>query len=78
MSVIAPVKPYFKYAMDLQQSMPVVAYYCKLYGVTKGMDILRKVGSENKEVKDFLMKELADLERMKGGLEGTTKDDQKV
>mmetsp|Transcript_14949 Transcript_14949/g.10850 ORF Transcript_14949/g.10850 Transcript_14949/m.10850 type:complete len:159 (-) Transcript_14949:494-970(-) len=58
--------------------MPIVAYYCKLVGVTKGLSILRGLGSENKEVKDFLMKELQDLERMKVALEGTTKEDQHV
>jgi hypothetical protein len=42
MSILAPVKAYFKYSMDLRQSFPVVAYYCKLYGVTKGFDVMKQ------------------------------------
>ena len=75
MSLLAPVKPYFKYAMDLSKSVPIVAYYCKLYAVTKGLDLMKKAGGDNKEVKAYLMTELQDLERMKQALEGTTKED---
>ncbi len=41
MSAIAPIKPYFKYSMDLSKFAPEVAYYCKFYGVTKGMDLMK-------------------------------------
>lgn len=33
MSLIAPVKPYFKYSMDMRASLPVISYYCKLFAV---------------------------------------------
>lgn len=41
MSLIAPVKPYFKYSMDMKMALPVVAYYCQLYGVQKGLEIVK-------------------------------------
>jgi len=28
MSMLAAVKPFFKYSMDMRTSMPIVAYYC--------------------------------------------------
>lgn len=46
MSVLGPVKPYFKYAMDLQKISPEVAYYCKFYGVNKGLELMRKAGGD--------------------------------
>jgi len=58
--------------------VPVVAYYCKLYGVNKGLELMRAAGGEHKEVKNYLMTELADLEKLKAALEGSTKDDQKI
>ena len=78
MSIIASVKPYFKYSMDLSKTLPMVAYYCKLYGVTKGMDLWKQSGGTNKEVKEFLFSELSDLEKMRAALEGTSKEDQKI
>ena len=42
MSVIAPVKPYFKYSMDLRAHVPVVAYYSKLYAVQKGFELMKQ------------------------------------
>ena len=41
MSIIAPVKPYFKYSMELKQPVPVLAYFCKLYGVQKGFELMK-------------------------------------
>jgi len=41
MSILAPAKAYFKYSMELKQVLPVIAYYCKLYGVTKGFDLMK-------------------------------------
>ena len=60
MSILAPIKAYFKYSMELKQHLPVIAYYCKLYAVQKGFD---------------LMNELKDLETMKAALGQTTKED---
>lgn len=59
MSAIAPIKPYFKYSMDLIQIAPVVSYYCKLYGVNKGFELMKATpGAQTPEVKNFLMGEL--------------------
>jgi vacuolar protein sorting-associated protein VTA1 len=77
MSIIAPVKPYFKYSMDLKDAVPVVAYYCKLYAVNRGLDLLRAAPGDTKEVKTFLISELQDLEVMKAKLGATTKDDHR-
>jgi len=75
MSLIAPIKPYFKYSMDLAKSVPVVAYYCKFYAVNKGLELLKNAQGDTKEAKTFLIGELKDLEQMKAALEGTTKED---
>lgn len=42
MSVLAAVKPYFKYSMDLKAHVPVMAYYCKLYAVQKGFELMKQ------------------------------------
>lgn len=76
MSVVAPVKPYLKYAMEMRQHVPIMAYYCKLYAVTKGMELIKSdtSGGDSSKAKAFLMGELADLEQMKALMpEGTTK-----
>lgn len=67
MSILGPVKSYFKYSMELRDLMPVVAYYCKLYAVNKGFELMKaNAGSPNvNEVKSYLMNELQDLEKMK-------------
>lgn len=77
MSILAPVKVYFKHAMDLRQAVPVVAYYCKLYGVNKGFEIMKQNASSPNinEVKTFLMSELKDLEEMKAAMGPGTKED---
>ena len=54
-----------------------MAYYCKLYAVNKGLDLVRAAPGDNKEVKNFIMSELSDLEAMKAVLGATTKDDHK-
>jgi hypothetical protein len=41
MSAIAPIKAYFKYSLDLLQASPVMSYYCKLYGVNKGFELMK-------------------------------------
>lgn len=78
--MLAPVKPFFKYSMDMRTSMPIVAYYCQLYAVQKGLEIVKsdKSGQDTKPFKTFLMNEMQTLESMKKGLpEGTSKDDHR-
>jgi len=55
-----------------------MAYYCKLFAVTRGMELLKAdpSGAETAKARDYLMNELADLEQMKAAMpEGTTKQD---
>lgn len=60
--------------------MPIVAYYCKLYAIQKGNEILRSdtSGQDTSKIKQYLLSELTDLEQMKKSLpEGTTKADHR-
>jgi hypothetical protein len=77
MSILAPVKPYFKFAMDLKAHYPVFAYYCKLYAVTKGFELMKANQSNPSynEVKNYLIGELKDLESMKSALSSACKED---
>lgn len=77
MSILAPVKAYFKYSMELKQHVPVMAYYCKLYGVNKGFELMKaNAQSPNiAEVKGYLLSELKDLEQMKAALGDTSKEE---
>ena len=78
MSLLGPVKPFFKYSMDMKLSLPVVAYYCQLYGITKGFEIIKgdTSGQDTSAHKKFLAGEFQNAEQMKKGLEGT-KDDHR-
>ena len=76
MSLIAPVKPYIRYSMEMRQHVPIVAYYCKLYAIQKGNEIVKNdtSGQDTSKIKAFLLNELTDLEAMKKNLpEGTKK-----
>lgn len=77
MSLLAPVKAYFKYAMELKQYVPVFAYYCKLHAVTKAFETIKANASHPgiAEIKAYVGGELKDLEQMKSSLGATTKDD---
>ena len=79
MSILAPAKAYFKYSLELKAHFPVIAYYCKLYGVTKGFDVMKQNSGDPKigDIKAYLMGELKDLESMKAVLGSTTKEDHK-
>ena len=77
MSIIAPVKPYFKYAMELKQAVPVLAYFCKLYGVQRGFDLMKGASGDTSSVKQFLLNEMQDLETMKSSLGNVSKDEHK-
>lgn len=77
MSILAPVKAYFKYSMELKAHVPTVAYYCKLYAVTKGFELMKQNAQNPNiaDVKAYLIGELKDLEVMKGALGQTTKEE---
>lgn len=58
----------------------MVAYYCKLYAVQKGLEIIKNdtSGADTKPAKTFLVGEMGDLEAMKKAMpEGTSKDDHR-
>lgn len=81
MSIIAPIKPYIKYAMEMREHVPIMAYYCKLYAVTKGLEIIKSdtSGADHSKPRDFLLNEMRDLEAMKAAMpEGTTKADHQL
>jgi hypothetical protein len=77
MSILTPVKSYFKYSMELKQYVPIMAYYCKLYAVNKGFELMKQNSTSPSiaSVKEYLLSELKDLEVMKGALGGTTKEE---
>ena len=80
MSLIAPIKPFIKYSMDMRQAVPIVAYYCKLYAVQKGLEIVKNdtSGADKNPINKFLMGEMSDLETMKASLpEGTSKPEHR-
>lgn len=80
MSIIAPVKPFIKYSMEMRQHVPVMAYYCKMYAVQKGLEIIKNdtSGADHSNAKKFLVNEMGDLEEMKKAMpEGHTKDDHR-
>lgn len=60
MSIIAPIKPYIKYSMDMRQALPVVSYYCKIFAIQKGFEIIKSdtSGQDNSKIQAFLMQEL--------------------
>ena len=61
-------------------SLPVIAYYCQLYAVQTGLQIIKSQapGVDVSAQKKFLMAEMSTLESMKTQLpEGTTKDDHR-
>ena len=53
--------------MEMRQHVPIVAYYCKLYAIQKGNEIVKNdtSGQDTSKIKAFLLNELTDLEAMK-------------
>ena len=76
-SILKNVKPYFKYAAEMSMSVPIMAYYCKLYAVQQGMQAVNAAADKEKAklAKEYLMTELTDLEKMKPMLGGVSKED---
>ena len=60
----------------MRESVPVMAYYCKLYAVQTGMkEVGKATGEQAQNAKQYLIQELGDLEKMKEALGGISKDD---
>ena len=79
MSVLGPVKPYLTYAAQLRNSVPVMAYHCKLYAVQKGLDLCKQTpGEQANAAKAYLIKELDDLTAMKNSMGDINKEDMKI
>ena len=77
-SVIAPVKPYFTYAAQMRDSVPIMAYHCKLFAVKKGLALCNaNPGEMANKAKTFLITELEDLEAMKKAMGEVQQDDLK-
>jgi len=79
MSVIGPVKPFLTYAAQMRNTVPIMAYHCKLYAVQKGLDLCRQnPGEQANAAKGYLIKELDDLEIMKKAMGDVQKPDLQV
>ena len=75
MSLIGPIKPYFTYAAQMRSSLPIMAYFCKMYAVQTGFGLIKGVQTEQaQEVSNYLKGELSDLETMKAALGGLPKE----
>ena len=80
MSIIQPIKPYFKYAMELRTHVPIIAYYAKKYAVMTGLELIKNdtSGADTSAAKQYLINELGDLEIMKKAMpEGTVSEDHR-
>lgn len=74
--LIKSIQPYLNYAAQLRQSIPIMAYNCKLYAVQKGLDICKQnPGEEAMQAKAMLISEMDDLAQMKKALGEIDKDD---
>ena len=79
MSVIGPVKPYFTYAAQMRNAVPIMAYHCKWYAVQKGLALCKaQPGEQADKAKAYLIGELSDLETMKAAMGDVAKEDLKV
>jgi vacuolar protein sorting-associated protein VTA1 len=63
----------------MANSVPVMAYHCKLYAVQKGLTLTKGADSEQAtNAKNYLMGELSDLEAMKQKMGDINKEDMLV
>lgn len=70
------ISPYLKTAQEYDKRDPVVAYYCRLYAMQKGI----KIDSKGKESKPFLLQLMDQLEQKKkelgsAGYEAVSEED---
>ncbi len=76
--MIAEVKPYFTYAAQMRQAVPIMAYHCKFYAVKRGLKLCSEnPGEMADKAKSFLVQELGDLETMKGAMGDVKQEDLK-
>ena len=76
--MIAPVKPYFTYAAQMRESVPIMAYHCKFFAVKRGLALCNdNPGDMANKAKSFLVNELSDLEAMKAAMGDVAQDDLK-
>ena len=40
-NLINPVKPFIRYSVEMRTNVPIMAYYSKMYAITKGLEILK-------------------------------------
>jgi len=77
-SVIGPIKPYFTYAAQMKDSVPIMAYHCKLFAVKKGLALCNASPGEGADkAKSYLVQELGDLEAMKAAMGDVAQEDLK-
>jgi vacuolar protein sorting-associated protein VTA1 len=76
--ILATVKPYLIYATQMRDSVPIMAYHCKLYAVQKGLNMVKDLKAKQQDTdaaKSQLIGELTDLETLKKSLGTTDKDE---
>ena len=65
-SILAPIKPYLKYSMDLEEEEPIVSYSCKLFFVENGIKIMGQNPTKTTPaMKTFIMDQMKTLEGQK-------------
>jgi hypothetical protein len=63
----------------MRNSVPIMAYHCKLYAVQKGLDLCKEQpGEQATKAKSYLIAELDDLTAMKNAMGDINKDDMIV
>jgi len=75
-SFLAPVKPYFTYAAQMREAVPIMAYHCKFYAVQHGLKLCNaNPGDQANQAKGLLIQELGDLEQLKKSMGDVKQED---
>jgi propanediol dehydratase small subunit len=63
----------------MRNSVPVIAYHCKLFAVQKGLDLCKqRPGEQATAAKSYLINELDDLTLMKKAMGDINKEDMQM
>ena len=84
-SLITKFKPYFRYALELKRLAPIIAYYCELYAINKGLETIKNLNEDYVSknmiqvtmLKKFLNAQMNELGKMKNVIEKVKKEDLK-
>ena len=56
--ILKPIEPYVKFATQMRESSPVLAFYCKMFAVKNGNKLIKEDPNSGQAEKDWLMKSL--------------------